>query len=77
MRAAAKPQFPPDAVCAICTRPCLGDLHQEPLGRNDALVNVCTGCATEVPVERDHLFGGGIGRNGGIGDGNRRKGNHL
>lgn len=74
----ATPQFPPDALCAICTRACVGELHQEPLGRGDALVNVCSSCATEVPRERDHLFGGvGDGRNAGDGDGNRRKGNHL
>jgi hypothetical protein len=75
---AERAHFPPGAVCAICTRPCVGRLHQEPLGRGDAMVNVCTSCATEVPCERDHLFGGGgIASNGGVGEGNRRKGNHL
>lgn len=64
----AVPQFPRDSTCAICTEPCVGDLHREPLGRAGALVNVCVRCATEQPVERDHLFGGG---SSGIGEGNR------
>ena len=69
--------FPAGSTCAICARPCIGELHQEPLGRNDAMVNVCSRCATEVPRESDHLFGGEVGRGLGFGTGNRRKGNHL
>lgn len=63
------PQFAPNAFCAICTFSCIGDLHQEPLGRGGALVNVCSKCATEIPKERDRLLGGG---SAGLGDGNRR-----
>lgn len=69
------PQFPPGSLCAICTRPAIGALHREPLGRNDALVNVCAACATETPVERDHLFGGSARPGTGIGAGNHRTGN--
>jgi hypothetical protein len=65
-----KPQFPPGSTCALCAELCTGDLHREPLGRDDALVNVCQRCATEVPTERDHLFGGSDGY--GVGDGNRQ-----
>lgn len=71
------PAFPAGAYCALCTGPCVGDLHREPLGKDDALVNVCARCATEVPREGDHLFGGSTGRGVGCGTGNRRKGNHL
>lgn len=43
--------------------------RQEPLGRNDAMVSICEGCATGPIVERDHLFGSkGVG----VGEGNRR-----
>ena len=59
------PQFSPGSICALCTGPAVGALHREPLGRNDAMVNVCAACATEEPREREHLFGGSAG------DGNR------
>ncbi len=35
--------------CAICTAVIVGTPRREPLGRNDALVSVCSACATETP----------------------------
>lgn len=67
------PQFPPGSTCAICAEPAVGALHREPIARDDALVNVCVTCATEVPREGQYQFGGGrLGA--GVGEGNRRSG---
>lgn len=60
------------SFCALCTEDIVGVTHWEPFGRNDALVTVCHGCATDAPVERDHLFGGSHGV--GVGEGNVRMG---
>ncbi len=50
-------------TCAVCTSS-LGPFALEPLGRNDALVNVCRSCRTDPPVadgsQRD-AYGGGTG----------------
>ena len=40
--------------CAVCTRPC-ATYVREPLGRNDALVIVCSRCATEAVVPKDPI----------------------
>lgn len=37
--------------CAICANPIKGTPHLEPIGRNDALVFVCSSCATEPARE--------------------------
>lgn len=39
-------------ICAICTDDITGAYAREPLGRNDALVNVCPDCATSPIVAR-------------------------
>src|SRR5690349_16955294 len=38
------------SFCAVCSRTITGPVHREPLGRNDAMVDVCHGCATEPAV---------------------------
>jgi len=63
------PQLPIKPFCAICASEIVGEPYREPLGRDNALVNVCSRCNDEVVPERDHLFGRlGIG----VGDGNKR-----
>lgn len=39
--------------CAICTDEIVGKVFREPLGKNDALVAVCSDCATEKPIARE------------------------
>lgn len=41
------PQFPEGAFCGVCAEDCKGELYQEPIGRNDALINVCERCRQE------------------------------
>ena len=41
------------SFCALCTADILGAPYREPLGRNDALVDVCASCATE-PAREGH-----------------------
>lgn len=41
-----------DAFCALCLDTIAGTPRQEPLGRNDALVNVCDDCATQRPLSK-------------------------
>jgi hypothetical protein len=38
-------------ICAICTS-ANGPFTREPLGKNDAMVNVCTGCSSGAPVRQ-------------------------
>jgi hypothetical protein len=43
--------------CAICTDEIRGVPRREPLGKNGAMVNVCDGCALEMPVARERRGG--------------------
>lgn len=45
-------------LCAICAEDSL-DVVQEPLGRGNALVNVCVDCRTHPVVEGRNSFGAG------------------
>ena len=45
-------QCPPGATCAICAGPAVGELRREPLGKDDALVNVCGCCAAHPAMHR-------------------------
>lgn len=36
--------FPPGAFCGVCAEDCVGELYQEPIGKHEALVNVCPDC---------------------------------
>src|ERR1043165_3987097 len=40
------------SLCAICTADIIGEPRREPLGRNDAMVNVCDDCCTKPPRTR-------------------------
>lgn len=42
--------------CALCTADIPGTPLREPLGRDGALVNVCTSCATEHPRSGRYSF---------------------
>src|ERR1017187_6911768 len=45
---------PLGSVCAICCADIpAGKAFREPLGRGDALVDVCTACATEPPITKE------------------------
>lgn len=50
--------------CAICTSDC-GPFRREPLGRNNALVNVCMKCATHT-VRESHSGQRGYEPTGGL-----------
>lgn len=54
--------------CAICVDEIFSDPpRREPIGKNGALVNVCDGCALEIPREQGARFDydAGTGRNNG------------
>lgn len=36
--------FPRGAFCGVCAEDCAGALYQEPIGKQDALINVCAKC---------------------------------
>lgn len=53
------------SFCAICTDDIVGEPRREPLGKNDALVDVCIDCATQTVrhvdgVERGYEPNGGL-----------------
>jgi hypothetical protein len=59
-------------TCAICTDAIIGPVKQEPLGRGNAMVNVCVTCATEHPRHGRYGFGETYSPGArGIGEGNR------
>ncbi len=47
------------AFCAICARDIVGEPLRRPLGRDDALVNVCHACDEGSPRAGRYSFGGG------------------
>lgn len=69
--------------CALCLDPIIGNPKKQPLGRNDALVNVCDTCDSAHPRSGLYAFddaskhGGSENRNAGmrrVGGGGFRKG---
>lgn len=50
-----KPAAQPRPFCAICTDPIAGEPARRPLGKDNALVNVCTDCDEAPPVARCDL----------------------
>jgi hypothetical protein len=60
---ASEPTF-----CAICTNDLGGSDRREPMGRDGAMVAVCTPCATEPPSSGRYSFSGESSR--GMTDGN-------
>ena len=59
--------------CALCLDPIVGNPKKQPLGRNDALVNVCDTCDSAHPRSGRYSFDGNESAARGIGDGNRHK----
>ena len=46
------------AFCAICADDIVGEPLRRPLGKGDALVNVCTRCDEEHPAYGGYAFNG-------------------
>lgn len=61
------------AFCALCLDTIAGPPRQQPLGRDNAMVNVCTTCDSAHPRSGRYSFDDSKARaHEGVGDGNRR-----